>query len=327
MSAKSGEPIIDVVIPVKNGLPEIQECIQGLLAQSLAPRRIIAIDSGSNDGTCEYLRTVPMVDIIRIDSSQFNHGLTRNIGWKHSDADLIFYTVQDAKAHSSQLLCQMADGFSDSTVWGVCGSQIVCRNEYSNPMLWHRPIDLPIDQRYQLTASHDFDACTPTEKQQMCGWDNVVAMYRRTALQEAPFRDVSFGEDMLWASDALRKGATLLYRPSATVCHHHLEDRKQMMRRLLSTLYFRHLHFGYLETIKPLTWKGYLRLLRHVALNRQVPFNRRWYWFTYNIQREKAAFEAWELFRKSILIGGNAMESLYKEWVAMPPIPLKRKQW
>ena len=319
-------PIIDAVIPVKNGMPEIQDCIQALMSQTMAPRKIIVIDSGSSDGTYEYLSKIPIVEIMRIEPSQFNHGLTRNLGWQHSDADLLLYTVQDAKPLSNQLIEQLADGFSDLSVWAVCGSQIVCHNLHSNPMQWHRPIDQPVDQRYQLSDSQAFDTCSPAEKRNMCGWDNVVAMYRRTALQEVPFRKVSFGEDMLWASDALRMGAAILYRPSAKVCHHHLEDRIQTMRRILSTLYFRHLHFRYIEPIHPFTWKGYVRLLRHISFNTQISLKRRFYWILYNIQREKAAYDAWKLFHQSLSGGEKAMEALYAEWVETPPIPLKRIQ-
>jgi len=315
-------PIIDVVIPVKNGMPEVRECIEGLRGQSLAFRRIIAIDSGSTDGTDSYLEGLEEVDLIRIRPSEFNHGLTRNIGWQRSDAELLFYTVQDARPGDPRLLERLADGFLDPDVEGVCGRQVVCHNKRNNPVEWHRPIDPPTDRRYRLPDAAAYDACTPESKREMCAWDNVVAMYRRSALERVPFRDATYGEDMLWAADMLRAGSTILYRPSSTVCHYHLQDRVTTIRRALSSLYFRYIHFGY-RYPRPETGPRVLaRILRYTCLAGEIPIMQRLGWLRYNLVRTKALAEAWKLFEGALDSG--TLDELYGRWVEQPHVPLKK---
>lgn len=317
-------PSIDVVIPVKNGMPEIRKCIEMLQAQSAPIGRIIAIDSGSTDGTDTFLASLPCVELVRIDPSQFNHGLTRNLGWRRSDAELVFFTVQDAWALRPDLLERLAAGFADPEILAVCGRQVVCPDVRHNPVEWYRPISPPEDGRHQVSDPGVFDAYSPERKRDMCSWDNVVAMYRRSALARFPFREVSYGEDMLWAMDVLRGGGALLYRPAAQVCHYHLENREVTIRRTLSILFFRHLHFGYLYPRPRLGVADFARMARRTVMEDGLPWGRRLGWLGYNIMRRRAIREAWNLFHDALDSGDAALAALYRDWVERPPVPLKK---
>ena len=48
-------PLVSIVIPVKNGLPYLAECIQSVLATDYPNLEIIVSDDGSVDGSTEYL--------------------------------------------------------------------------------------------------------------------------------------------------------------------------------------------------------------------------------------------------------------------------------
>ena len=74
-------PSVDVVIPVLNGFPEIRDCIEGILDQSVQVRRIFVLDSGSTDGTLDYLKGLDQVTIIPVDPGPLNHVLNPNPGW------------------------------------------------------------------------------------------------------------------------------------------------------------------------------------------------------------------------------------------------------
>lgn len=70
-----------VVIPVKNAVRILPEVIDRVLSQKTEwPFEVIVIDSGSQDGTAEYLRNLDTVRLIEISPSDFGHGRTRNLG-------------------------------------------------------------------------------------------------------------------------------------------------------------------------------------------------------------------------------------------------------
>ncbi len=48
-------PRVSVLLPVRNGLPFLGDCLASLLAQSLADLEIVAVDDGSSDGSGELL--------------------------------------------------------------------------------------------------------------------------------------------------------------------------------------------------------------------------------------------------------------------------------
>jgi rhamnosyltransferase len=319
----SEQVTIDAVIPVLNGFPEIRACIEGLLMQSVRIRRILVLDSGSTDGTLEYLKDIEYVTILPVASGTFNHGLTRNLGWQHSDADFLFYTVQDARTVHADVIANLLAPFQDPEVSGVCGQQIVCHDPGNNPAEWFRPVSAPRSVRYQLSDAAAFDALSPGQKREMCGWDNVAAMYRRSAMEHLPFRDRVFGEDLTWCVDALRSGTAIVYQPSARVCHYHLEDPAFTLRRVLSSMFVRYRTLGFIHPAPVRSWRTILRLVRLCFFKNDLPLNRKLYWTRYNFERNRSIRQAHELFQQALKAGEAGLNDLYRSYIEKPHRPLK----
>ena len=140
------------------------------------------------------------MQIIQILSEEFNHGLTRNLGFKDAVEDYLYYTVQDAEAKDERLIENLLAGFLDEEVAGVCGKQVVPHDLTKNPYDWYFPISKPNIERIQLK---DNENLAPREFRQFCGWDNVCAMYKVETLKKFPFEKLVFGEDMSWAKNVL----------------------------------------------------------------------------------------------------------------------------
>lgn len=314
---------VDAVIPVLNGIPEIRDCVDGLLSQSIAIRRIIVLDSGSTDGTLEYLASIDRVTVVPVSPGTFNHGLTRNLGWEHSDADFLFYTVQDARAVHRDVLADLIGPFVDPAVAGVCGRQIVCRDPNHNPVEWFRPVSASRSQRHQLTDAVAFDTLSPERKREMCGWDNVCAMYRRSVMDAIPFRDRVFGEDLAWCVDALRSGAAIVYQPSASVCHYHLEDQSFTLRRALSSMFVRYHALGYVHPAPDRSMRTLLRVVRLSLFGNDLSLSRRLYWLRYNLMRSRSIRQAHILFDEALRAGEAGLNELYRRYIENPHRPLK----
>ncbi len=63
--------------------------------------------------------------------------------------------------------------------------------------------------------------------------DNVCSIYRTEELQQNPFPQVAFGEDMAWAWGALNRGSKVLYNPQLTVFHSHNRSPEYRFRRAI----------------------------------------------------------------------------------------------
>ena len=316
-------PSIAAVIPVKNGFPEIKDCIEGLLSQSIQVSKILVIDSGSTDGTLEYLRTIGKVEIKQIDPASFSHGLTRNFGIQYCTEDLLYYTVQDARAYDSKLLESLVDILMNSDSVAVCGQQVTPHDLNKNPIDWFYPISEPEPSFYVLHDPSDFERLTPSQRKQYCSWDNVNALYRRSALEIVPFQHVVFGEDMIWARDTLLKGFKIAYQYRARVYHYHLENPDYTFRRLFTTFYFRYLTFGLLPEASRVQLKDRIQILYILIKRLKISPRLILKWFKYTIDIRKAAFKSASLFNQSLAIGLEELERNHEKYCGKAPVPLK----
>lgn len=253
------QPNISIIIPVKNGIATIDSCLQGIQKQTLFEQcEIIVIDSGSTDGTLERLQQYP-VKVVTIAPEEFNHGATRNYGVSLANGEMVVMTVQDATPADEYWLQNMVRHFDDPAVAGVCGQQIVPHHKDKNPHLWFRPQSEASIKSVQFTKD-SFLKLPPQEQKEACGWDDVTAMYRKNVLLAIPFQPVMFGEDMIWAKEALIKGHVLVYDSSARVEHYHHHYPDYTYRRILIVWLFIYLTFNY-NRPTPIHFKDYLLIV------------------------------------------------------------------
>jgi len=84
-----------IVIPVLNQLAYTQACLRCLAPDIAAGVRVVVIDNGSSDGTGEWLRAQPAIDVIR-NAKNLGCAAAWNQGWRAAgDADWIVVLNND----------------------------------------------------------------------------------------------------------------------------------------------------------------------------------------------------------------------------------------
>jgi rhamnosyltransferase len=311
-------PQISVVIPVKNGGPTIEPCLQGILAQTVKDSlEILVIDSGSTDGTSELLRNYP-VQVHRIPPGEFNHGETRNLGARLAKGEFIVMTVQDARPADSQWIERMLQHFSDPRVAGVYGLQLVPHELDKNPMQWFRPVTKPEPRFVYFPNPEEFTSLPPRTQAELCQWDDVTAMYRRSALLETPFQRVSFYEDVIWAKEALLKGYALVYEPRAQVCHYHHQTFPFRFRRVYTIHYHHRRCFHHAPSggalLRPMVSSVY-----HLCKVRALSPLRRLRWIAYNVRLILSTWLADKTFTVILCLLGDKALDLSHAYICKEP--------
>ena len=309
---------ISVVIPVKNEAAKIAACLTSLSQQTVKPDEILVIDSGSTDGTLELVRQFKDVSLIEIQPEEFNHGETRNVGVRETTGDIVIMTVGDARATDEHWIQRLLDALAED-VAAVCGLQVVEASSLTNPVEWLRRATVPQIKSYQFSAG-EFESLPPEAKQRAASLDNVTMLYRRAALESIPFRKVTYGEDMLWAIDALCAGMKLAYNPAATVYHYHLENYSSSLKKSIAVASMRYLSFG-VEPLKPKLLFHGVRALVLLARTSGLSLKEKYYWLKNN----------WTCLlgtrRGVALVTGairqNTLDRLFTDYCGSPPIPLK----
>ena len=212
---------VSIVIPTLNAGPGLGALLDALQRQSI-PATIIAVDSGSTDGTLERLARGG-ARVVAIAPDSFNHGDTRNLGLTHAAGELAVLLVQDAVPATDTWLAELIAPFADPSVAGSYGRQQArpgasrLTAHYLATWAAARPeprISGPLDREL-------FGRMTPAQRHEACVFDNVCSCVRLSVWRKHQFRRTPIAEDLHWAAEVLLAGHRIAYAPAALVWHSH----------------------------------------------------------------------------------------------------------
>lgn len=242
---------LEVFIPTFNGLGEVERVIEALRSQQGADlMQIHCIDSSSDDGTTDWLKSQSDIALSVIEQSDFQHGRTRNQAAAEGHAPVIAFLTQDAVPVGTQWatdILKMMHHYPNAA--GLFGRHepyphhsLRTRqdiNRHFENLLQH-PLALSRDTDPVLWQSGDI----PWRQVLHYFSDNNAAL-RRTIWQDIPYPEVDYGEDQLWARTIIEAGHTKLYAPTAVVLHSHDFSPAEAYTRSKTEAAFFYTHFGY----------------------------------------------------------------------------------
>ena len=245
----------------KNGGARLGETLAALQAQEGAGSfELLAIDSGSTDGTVERLARHPGARVERIAPGEFQHGRTRNLAMRLTTAPLVAFLTQDAVPAGPDWLAAF-ERFMDAhpAVAGAFGHQL--------PHAGADPLEAWVVSSHfasfrggpeEFRRFDDGLARAEHDRARRHYFSNVNSCIRRTAWERIPFPEVEFGEDQAWGFEAQQAGLATGYAGEAVVRHSHDYDAIALFGRRYDEARFMRRRFGY-------TLMGSLRQATHVA--------------------------------------------------------------
>jgi rhamnosyltransferase len=228
------EPFVSIVIPTRNGMDTLPGVIEAIAKQRV-PFTIetLAVDSGSSDGTLEFLRA--RIDkVLTIPPQEFDHGRTRNLGIEHARGELVVLLVQDAQPASEDWLAALvAPLAADPAVAGAFARQLP--RERASRLTRHyllQWIGASTQARaVRVASTAAFEALPPLDRLDRCTFDNVCSCVRRSVWREYPFVETPIAEDVAWAKTVLLAGHTLAFAPASMVIHSHERPARYELAR------------------------------------------------------------------------------------------------
>ncbi len=101
MSTASGEPLISVIIPVRNAALYLKRCLAGLADSSFTDFEVVVVDDGSTDSTRSIAQRFGVVLLSMGKSS--GPAAARNVGAKKARGEILLFVDADVVLHSDTL--------------------------------------------------------------------------------------------------------------------------------------------------------------------------------------------------------------------------------
>lgn len=199
---------VDVVIRTFNSERTLLHCLASVRRQTV-PTRIIAVDSGSTDGTLEILRQ-HAGEIVDVSSTPYTPGASLNRGMARVETQLALILSSHCRLESESYLESALELLGDDRVAGATGS-----DSHTGQAFW-------------------FETRWPSRPDITWGWSNHAAVVRTAAWQEAPFREGLIAcEDKAWSADVHELGWSLAYsdRLRVSSAHRRAAGLRSLWRR------------------------------------------------------------------------------------------------
>lgn len=224
--ASNGESVdISILLPIKNAGVGFADVLESVMAQDMRCNvEILAIDSGSSDGTREIAAHYP-VTMHQIRPEEFGHGRTRNALAALAQGQVVVMLTQDAKPANRFRLAQLCAPLREPQVAATFGRQLPGPGS-SSRQRYFQQYWYPNLGAWRRTSS------PASAVSQSLFFSNVNAAYRKTAWEHIHFDEtLIMSEDQQWARQALAAGYELVYVPQAAVIHSHDYDLPSLFRR------------------------------------------------------------------------------------------------
>lgn len=227
----SGKVKIDVIIPVYKPGPELFTLLDRLENQTVVVQNIILMNTEEKyfeqlvHRNTKSIEKYQNIKVYHLSKRNFDHGGTRHMGVRRSDAEIFITMTQDALPVDSSLVEKLVEGLSGNVAVAYA-RQLPSKNS---------------DELERISRSFNYpeNSCVKTAadlnnlgiKTFFCS--NVCAAYRRDVYDELGgfIRHTIFNEDMIYAAGAVKAGFGVAYCAEARVIHSHNYTNMQQLRR------------------------------------------------------------------------------------------------
>lgn len=222
---------VDVIIPTYKPDQKFLELIDKLEHQTVPIHQIILMNTEQKYfdrlfyGT-SFLEKYKNITVKHLSKREFDHGRTRNLGVKFSEAEIFVMMTDDAMPADEHMIEELLKGLEQSNVAVSYGRQLAYETS-SEVEKFTRNFNYPNQAR--IKTKKDID--TLGIKTFFCS--NVCAAYKREIFDSLGgfIKHTIFNEDMIFAAGAVKAGYGIAYVPEAKVYHSHHYTNMEQLRR------------------------------------------------------------------------------------------------
>jgi rhamnosyltransferase len=293
------EPMFSIVILTKNSLHIVKHLVEAVLNQDFPhPYELVLMDSNSQDGTADYLRSIPhdRKMMINVPEGQFSHSGTRMQAARAASGKFIVFFTDDVVPIGRDFLAKLTAPVLDGRAAAAYGVWQI------NQQL-HDPIDAYLhndwyknyDDFVEPIPAYCWDKFSPELRRRLSNFDDCASCIDRDTLLRLEFPPVPYGEDMLFARKLILNGMRVAQVKEAKFFHWHKVKPSYMFRRMCidSHLSAQEFNIYYVTRLRGVIKAVASRVLYRIYIaffKIKMPLGKKFYWSWYNARILSADF-------------------------------------
>ncbi|HXH99820.1 MAG TPA: glycosyltransferase family A protein [Sphingobacteriaceae bacterium] len=220
--AMSEKPAIAVGIRLKNEIAAIRSFWGSLKKQSFFNKtEIVFIDSGSTDGTLEFLMNIECT-IYTISSDEFSFGSSCNLIMELTISEHVCFFSGHVIIQSSECLNYLCSYIKKN------GDTSGYLRQVPNYITGYSIYDFTY-LKYRFPAKRSQQ---PVLTKENVRFSNAASIVCRKHWDSVKFKNIRAGEDQMWASEAYKAGFKIIYFHMLLVLHSHNESCDEITQRV-----------------------------------------------------------------------------------------------
>ncbi|MEP7286460.1 MAG: glycosyltransferase [Chloroflexota bacterium] len=222
---------VSIIIPTYQGAAYLDQTLSALRSQDYpAPLEIVAIDSGSTDGSLALLQKYD-ASITAIPNEHFSHGYSRNLGIRKAQYPILVFLSQDALPVGTDWLRKLVETVNEPGVGAAYARQVPHAEATPLETFFHLELYPPRSMLYRSIDS----ASVPLDR---IFFSNVCSIARREVCLAHLFDEtLIMSEDQAFSKALLTAGYNIAYNADVWVIHSHKYDLKTLFRRNFDSAY------------------------------------------------------------------------------------------
>lgn len=214
---------LDIVIRTLNELDNLKRLFQRIQNEpNVDEINIIVLDSGSQDGTLEFLLNQKNTSVYSIEKEKFNYGTSLDFLFSKCMSRYIFSFSAHIYWDSSGFLKKAISLLEENKC--VAGYFRQIQNPHTGASILEKIfLKKRFPPKNRLISS--------TDTFHSMSFSNAGAVYKRDAWENLKFGDVDGSEDKIWAFKKLQQKERIGYFGILEIHHSHLENDAQMQKR------------------------------------------------------------------------------------------------
>lgn len=204
---------VSIVIRTKNEAEFIEETLKRVAKQEFSGEyETIIVDSGSTDSTLDIIKKYEL-RLLQITQEEFSYGRSLNIGARNARGPIIVNLSAHSFPRDKRWLTNLILGFEAGNVAGVYGRQVSIGRI--------NPFEALQNDLFFGKEGIKFHANNEKIWNKI-HFSNSNSAISKEVWQEFKFdEEVSYAEDIVWQTEVMEAGFSVVYAPNAAVYHTH----------------------------------------------------------------------------------------------------------